>query len=83
MDLYLIKQLLFYCTVINYAILLIWFTVILLARTSIYRLHRRWFQLPDTRFDAIHYSGMAIYKIGILLFNLVPWITLCLLLPSS
>jgi hypothetical protein len=26
--------------------------------------------------DAIHYAGMAIYKIGIILFNLVPYVAL-------
>ncbi|MBV7690457.1 hypothetical protein KV701_01615 [Limnobaculum sp. M2-1] len=79
----MIKHALLYCTVINYAVLIIWFIAIVLAKTSIYRLHRRWFQLPDATFDAIHYGGMAIYKIGILIFNLVPWITLSLLLPSG
>jgi len=35
------------------------------------------FRLSDEQFDAIHYGGMSIYKIGILLFNLVPFIVLC------
>jgi hypothetical protein len=40
------------------------------------RLHGRWFRLSDERFDAIHYAGMTIYKIGILLFNLMPYVAL-------
>jgi hypothetical protein len=32
--------------------------------------------LPVERFDALHYQGMAIYKIAILLFNFVPWIAM-------
>ena len=28
------------------------------------------------QFDALHYAGIALYKIGILLFNLVPYIAL-------
>jgi len=28
------------------------------------------------QFDAVHYIGMALYKLGILLFNLVPAIAL-------
>ena len=28
------------------------------------------------QFDAIHYAGMAMYKIGILLVNLVPYVAL-------
>jgi hypothetical protein len=35
-------------------------------------LHRRWFKIAMETFDAIHYTGLAIYKIGILLLNLVP-----------
>lgn len=39
-------------------------------------LHGRWFHLSDNTFDTIHYSGMAVYKIGILLFNLAPLLAL-------
>lgn len=62
----------------NYAVLLIWFIVFLSARGALRRLHGHWFALPDATFDAIHYSGMAVYKIGILLFNLAPLVALCL-----
>ena len=61
---------------INYAILLIWFVVFVTARKGLRALHGRWFRLSDPAFDAIHYGGMAVYKIGILLFNLVPLLAL-------
>ena len=61
---------------INYAILLIWFVVFVAARNWLRALHGRWFRLSDAAFDAIHYGGMAVYKIGILLFNLVPLLAL-------
>jgi hypothetical protein len=32
--------------------------------------------MPVEQFDAIHYAAMAIYKIGIILFNLVPYAAL-------
>jgi hypothetical protein len=44
-----------------------------------YRLHSRWFRISEERFDAIHYAGMAAYKIGILLLNLVPFVALLVL----
>jgi len=28
------------------------------------------------QFDAIHYAGMTVFKLGIILFNLVPYIAL-------
>ena len=61
---------------INYAILLTWFVAFVAARNWLRALHGRWFRLSDPAFDAIHYGGMAVYKIGILLFNLVPLLAL-------
>lgn len=39
-------------------------------------MHRRWFNLSVETFDAIHYGGLAVYKIGIILLNLVPLVAL-------
>ena len=72
------KDFLLWCTVLNYAVLILWFGVFVFARDWIYRMHSRWFRLPADAFDTIHYTGMAVYKIGILLFNLVPLVALCL-----
>jgi hypothetical protein len=65
-----------WCTIINYAILLVWFLLFVSARDWMHRFHGRWFRLPGDRFDTLHYGGMAVFKIGILLFNLVPLIAL-------
>ena len=70
---------LLYCTLIKYVILLIWFFAFTFAKSWMKKLHRQWFNLSDQNFDAIHYSAMAVYKIGILLLNLVPLIALKLL----
>jgi len=70
------RDMLLWCTVINYAVLLVWFLFFSLAHDLLYRIHGRWFRLNAEHFDAVHYAGMAIYKIGILLFNLVPYIAL-------
>jgi hypothetical protein len=66
-------------TLINYAVLIAWFLAFVNARDWMRSLHGRWFELPDVTFDAIHYAGMAAYKIGILLFNLTPLLALWLL----
>jgi hypothetical protein len=63
-------------TVINYGILLVWFLVFTFADDWIRRFHGRWFRLSNEQSDSIHYVGMSIYKIGILLFNLVPFVAL-------
>ncbi|HSY51278.1 MAG TPA: hypothetical protein VLC46_20910 [Thermoanaerobaculia bacterium] len=74
-----IRSFLLWCTVINYGVLLIWFLVFAFAHDWLQRLHGRWFQLSRDQFDALHYAGMSIFKIGIMLFNLVPWVALCIL----
>jgi hypothetical protein len=71
-----IKNILLWCVGLNYAVLIIWFGAFVLAHDWIYSLHYRWFKLPVETFDAIHYAGLAAYKIGILLFFLVPLIAL-------
>lgn len=68
--------------VVNYAILLVWFGTLVFARDALRRLHGRWFKLTDASFDAIHYGAMALYKIGILLFNLAPLLALALMGPG-
>jgi hypothetical protein len=71
-----LRDVLGWCTIINFSILLWWFLFFSLAHDWLYRLHGRWFKLPVERFDAIHYAGMAFFKISIFLFNLVPYLAL-------
>ena len=67
------RDFLLWCTVINYGVLLLWFLVFVFAHDWIYHVHSRWFHISHEQFDALHYAGMSVYKIGILLFNLVPF----------
>ncbi len=71
-----VRKFLLWCTVINYAIILIWFLFFILAHDWMYLLHSAWFHLSVEQFDMLHYGGMAVFKIGIILFNLVPYIAL-------
>ena len=72
-----IRAILLWSVGINYSILFAWFAAFCVAHGTIYRLHSRWFKLSVETFDAIHYAGMSIYKVGILLLNLVPLLALC------
>lgn len=70
---------LLYCALVNYSILIIWFLAFVFAKGWMKSLHGRWFTLSDQSFDAMHYGSMAVYKIGIMLLNLAPYIALKLL----
>ncbi|MEN3978551.1 DUF6868 family protein [Acinetobacter sp. CWB-B33] len=67
---------LLYCMLFNYIILMIWFIAFIFAKDWMKQVHGQWFKLSDRQFEAIHYGGMAVYKIGILLLNLAPYIAL-------
>jgi hypothetical protein len=72
----IVRSVLAWCAVTNFALLLLWFMFFSLAHDWLYRVHGKWFRLSVENFDAIHYAGMAFYKLCILLFNLVPYLVL-------
>lgn len=76
MNISLLQNLLLCCLLINYGILVIWFLVFRFGHDWLFSLHGRWFNLSRERFDALHYAGMTVYKIGVLLLNLSPYIAL-------
>jgi hypothetical protein len=73
-----IRGVLLWCVGINYGVMLVWFGVFVYAHDWMYRLHTRWFKLSVESFDALHYAGLSIYKIGVILLNLVPLVALYL-----
>jgi uncharacterized protein DUF6868 len=76
MSIEMMRKALLCCAVINYGILLVWFSFFVLAHDWMYLLHSRWFRLSVEQFDMLHYAGMSIFKLGIILLNVVPYIAL-------
>jgi Family of unknown function (DUF6868) len=83
MNIDLLRKFLFWCAIINYGILLLWFLFFLLAHDWMYALHSQWFHLSVEQFDMLHYAGISIFKLGILLLNVVPWIALHIVRQAS
>ena len=69
-------QVLLYCTLTNYAVLLLWTGMYFFARDWMYRLHTRMFDVPLTTFHMVNYGGIAAYKVAIFVFNVAPLIAL-------
>jgi len=72
----LIAAILGWCTLINFGLLIWWFLFVVIAHDWTYQLHTKWFKISQERFDAIHYSLMGVFKIGVIIFNLVPYLAL-------
>jgi len=76
MSVEILSGFLFWCAVINYGLLIIWFMAFLLARDVICNIHRKIFGISVEQFNGIIYAGIAFYKILILVLNLIPYIAL-------
>ncbi len=70
----IIRDVLAWCSLINVGLLLVWILWLIFAHDWLYRFHGQWFKLSVEKFDAIHYTGIAFYKIGIIFFNIVPYL---------
>jgi len=75
----LVREILGWCTVINFGILLLWFGMIVLMRDFVYRTHSKFFKITTDQFNFAHYMGLAIFKVAVIAFNLVPYIALCII----
>ena len=71
-----VRSVLAWCTLINLILLAWWWLFFFLAHDWTYRMHSKWFRISVEQFDAIHYAAMAFFKIGLLFFNLVPYLSL-------
>jgi hypothetical protein len=60
MNIELTREFLLWCTIINFGILMVWWLFFVVARDWMHRFHGKW----------------AVFKIGIILFNLVPLVVL-------
>lgn len=67
--------------VFNFSLLLAWFVLFTFVHRWMYRMHSLWFDLSVEKFDQVHYSGMAFYKLMIVMFNLVPYLSLLMVMP--
>ena len=76
MTIEIIRDALGWCGVINIVMLLLWAAVVTFAPDLVFKTHGKWYKLSDERMSDIHYSGMLFYKLGIFLFNIVPYLAL-------
>ena len=76
MTIEIVRSVLAWSAVINIGLLLWWFLCLTCAHDWVYRFHGKWFKISVETFDAIHYAGLAFFKIAIFVFNLVPYLAL-------
>jgi hypothetical protein len=76
MSIDVVRDFFLWCAVINYVLLVVWFLILVSPHHWLYQLWGRWFRMTAEQFDAINFAGIVLYKLGILFFNLVPYVAL-------
>jgi len=72
-----LRAVLGWCTVINFAFMLFWFLVFLVAHDLAYQIHSSMFPgLTPESFDEFHYQFLGFFKLSVMLLNLAPYIAL-------
>ena len=71
-----LRDFLLWCTAINYGLLIFWALLTVLGHKWFFGLCTRLYHVPEEQARAWNFGGIVIYKMGIVLFNLVPYIAL-------
>jgi hypothetical protein len=76
MSIEIVRGALLWSAIINYGVLAFWGLIMVLPHGWLYRAKGRFYRISDEQFDAINYAGIVFYKVGIILFYIVPYIAL-------
>ena len=68
-----------WCTIINGGLFLFWILIYLCAPDAVYRTQSKWFPISQEKFQVVYYGFMGIFKIFIIVFNLVPYVALLII----
>ncbi len=79
MDIETITAFFMWCTIINVGIIAFSFVILAGARGWVYKMHSKCFPIPQDTFNAAIYSFLGLYKILIIIFNLIPYLALSII----
>jgi hypothetical protein len=79
MTLPLLRTFLLYCSLMNYAILILWFILYMGPLKNLREIKTRWYRVIPEQFDSINFTGIVLYKTTIIFFNIVPYVALWLI----
>jgi len=79
MDIDSIRAFFMWCTILNFALLSLSSLFCLCAGDWVYRIHNKWFSISRETFNVAIYSFIALYKLLVIVFILIPYIALLII----
>jgi hypothetical protein len=78
----LVSRVLLRCTIFGFVLFLVWFAAFLLAGDLIFR-QAQIFGLTQHELNLLHYGGMGLMKLIVILFFLFPYVAIRLVLKKK
>jgi phosphatidylglycerophosphate synthase len=78
-----VADILLWCFLLSFALLLLWFVFYLLAGNWAYSIHAGWFELSRRDFALVNYWGMAFTKVFAIIIFLLPYLSIKLVLRKK
>jgi len=79
MELAAIRAFFMWCTIINVGLFILALLICSYAGDWVYRMNIKWFPIPQEVFNVVIYSFIGLFKLFILVFNIVPYVSLAIL----
>lgn len=79
MNIETLQSFLMWCTIINVSLMMFWTLCCTFALDWVYRTQRMFFPISKDVFTIVMYSFLAIFKILVVVFNLVPFIAILII----
>ena len=76
MDIESIRAFFMWCTILNFALLVLSSLICVCAGDWADRIHNKWFSISRETFNVAIYSFLGLYKVLVFVFCLIPYIAL-------
>lgn len=76
MDIAAVRAFFMWCTILNGGLLILSSLIYIFAGDWAYRMHSKFYPISRDTFNVVMYSFVGLFKIFVLIFNLVPYIAL-------
>lgn len=80
MEIETVRDFFMWCTIINVALFALSFLLCAGLGNWIYRIHTKWFPMPRATFSVVLYSFLGMYKIMLIMFNIVPYVAFLIIM---
>ncbi|OXU14709.1 DUF6868 family protein [Sedimentisphaera salicampi] len=71
-----IRNVLGWCSLINVLLIAFGALLVIALRSEMYKIHSKFFPMDEQQYSAVMFSCLGLYKLLIVVFNIVPYIAL-------